>query len=142
LRTRNERSGAQEADRLPSYCITFWIKVQKIIEITNIVHYKTIYLLIKNRQISTNLLHEVSYTIWWYIGFRDDGGKSKYAVSLIKNTLFCSEHFRNFYIFVLRTRIHRVNKRFEYFVRMENIQDDSQIVSITVADDFLGLSDL
>jgi len=76
------------------------------------------------------------------IGFRDDGGKSKCAGSLIKNIFFCGKHCRNFYIIVLRTRTQCVNKMFEYFVRMENIQGDSRIVNITVGDDFLSLSDL
>ena len=47
-----------------------------------------------------------------------------------------------FYIIVLRTRIQCVNKRFEYFARMETIQGDSRIVNIRVGDDFLGLVDL
>jgi hypothetical protein len=96
----------------------------------------------KNRHFPTSLHHEVSYTIWWYMGFRDDGDKWKYAGFLIKNIFFCSEYCRNFYIIVLHTGIQCVNKRFEYFARMETIQDDSRIVSINVRYDFLGLADL
>lgn len=66
MRTLNESSGAQ-GDRLPSYCITFRIKVKKIIQNYQNVHDKIIHLLIKVPifRLTSIMMYHISYDDIW-----------------------------------------------------------------------------